>query len=72
VAKLVIRAGNNAGAEYPLKDARVSLGRRSQSDIAVADAKSSREHALIVEAHGSWFLQDLSRNGTFLNEQPAS
>ena len=71
MAKLVIRTGTNEGAEYPLKDAHVSLGRRSQSDIPVADAKSSREHALIIDQSGTLFLQDLSRNGTFINDQPA-
>ncbi|HLX63785.1 MAG TPA: protein kinase [Planctomycetota bacterium] len=71
MAKLVIRNGNNTGAEYPLKDARVSLGRRSQSTIPIADAKSSREHAQITDVGGTLFLQDLSRNGTFLNDNPA-
>ncbi len=72
MAKLVLRSGPNMGAEYPIKDARFNMGRRSQSDVPVADAKASREHAVIVEVDGALYVQDLSRNGTSLNDQPAS
>jgi len=71
VAKLVLRTGPHAGAEYPIKDATFTMGRRSQSNVPVADAKSSREHAVIHDQGGAFFLQDLSRNGTFLNSKPA-
>lgn len=72
MAKLVIRSGHNTGAEFGIKDALVHLGRRSQSEVPVNDTKASREHAVIREIEGDLFLQDISRNGTFLNEAPCS
>ena len=72
MAKLVIRSGHNVGAEFPIKDALVHLGRRSQSEVPINDTKSSREHALIRVGDGDLHLQDLSRNGTFVNDKPAS
>ena len=71
MAKLVLRTGANAGTEYPIKDAKFTMGRRSQSDVPVGDVKCSREHAQIVDQGGVLYLQDLSRNGTMLNEKPA-
>ena len=71
MAKLVLRTGANAGTEYPIKDARFQMGRRSQSDAPVADAKCSREHAVIHDQSGTLYVQDLSRNGTFVNDKPA-
>ncbi len=72
MAKLVLRTGAQAGTEYPIKDANFTMGRRSQSNVPVGDAKSSREHAIIHDQGGALYLQDLSRNGTLLNGKPAS
>ena len=71
MAKLVLRTGSHAGTEYPIKDAHFSMGRRSQSNVPVSDAKASREHAVIHDQGGALFLQDLSRNGTLVNSKPA-
>ncbi len=71
MAKLVLRSGQNQGGRIPDQRCALLNGRRSQSDVPVADAKSSREHAVIVEQKGTLYLQDLSRNGTFVNEAPA-
>ena len=71
MAKLVLRTGPNAGTEYPIKDARFQMGRRSQSDAPVADAKCSREHAVIHDQSGTLYVQDLSRNGTYVNDKGA-
>ena len=71
MAKLVIRKGRNAGAEYKLNADRLVMGRRSANPIPVLDPKSSREHAVIVRKGEQFFLRDLSKNGTFVNEQPA-
>ncbi len=48
------------------------MGRRSASPIPVLDPKSSREHAVVTRKGELFFLQDLSRNGTLLNERPVS
>jgi len=72
VAKLVVRKGRNSGAEYRLNADRLTMGRRSASPIPVLDPKSSREHAVVTRKGDLFFLQDLSRNGTLVNGQPAS
>jgi serine/threonine-protein kinase len=48
------------------------MGRRSACAVAIPDEKASREHAVITRKGDDYFLQDLSRNGTFLNGTPAS
>ncbi|MCK6473113.1 MAG: protein kinase [Planctomycetes bacterium] len=72
MAKLVVRKGRNVGAEFKLNADRLIMGRRSQCPIPVLDPKASREHAVITRKDGNFFLQDLSRNGTYLNSQGAS
>jgi hypothetical protein len=50
--------------------ARVTIGRREQSDIALTwDAEVSRAHALLEPVGEEWTLVDdgLSRNGSFVN-----
>jgi len=72
VAKLVVRSGRNAGSEFKLTGERMVMGRRSACPIPIADPKSSREHACIFKVNDGWFLQDLSRNGTLLNNAGAN
>ena len=72
MAKLVVRSGRNAGADYKLSGERILLGRRSANEVPIEDAKASREHAVIHRRENIFYLQDLSRNGTLLNGSPAS
>jgi len=72
VAKLVIRSGRNAGEEYVVGGDRVILGRRSACPIPILDVGASREHAAVSRRGNDVFIQDLSRNGTFINGQPAT
>ncbi|HYG74038.1 MAG TPA: protein kinase [Planctomycetota bacterium] len=72
MAKLVIKNGRHAGAEYKLTSGRMVMGRRSACAIPIPDEKASREHAAIIEKNGQFVVQDLSRNGTLVNGRPAS
>ena len=72
MAKLVVKKGRTAGAEFKLNADRLVMGRRSACPIPVLDPKASREHAVITRKDDKFYLQDLSRNGTFLNEKAAS
>ncbi|MCZ7648819.1 MAG: protein kinase [Planctomycetota bacterium] len=72
MAKLVVRKGRNAGMEYKLNADRMICGRRSALPVPVLDPKASREHAVIHRRDGKFYLQDLSRNGTFVNEALAN
>src|SRR5438445_802359 len=44
------------------------MGRHPSCQIVLDNAAVSRNHAQILESHGTYFLEDLrSRNGTLLN-----
>jgi predicted component of type VI protein secretion system len=65
---LVADSGLNIGAVFPLLSERHVLGRKLDAAIPVEDTKVSREHALIDQRNGFFFLVDLgSTNGTYLN-----
>jgi len=50
---------------------RFVIGRHSASDLAVADGRLSREHAVIERSGDEWFIDDKgSSNGTDLNDEP--
>lgn len=45
------------------------MGRHPECQVVLDNAAISRQHAQILESHGSYFLEDMrSRNGTYLNE----
>lgn len=70
-AALVIRAGGGrVGESFPLDGERLAVGRRPDSQIFLDDVTVSRDHALIVNRHGDWWLDDLgSLNGTYVNRE---
>ncbi len=46
------------------------MGRHPECEVILDNASISRQHAQILESHGSYFLEDMrSRNGTYLNEE---
>jgi predicted component of type VI protein secretion system len=68
MAKLVIRAGEQMGTEFPADRAVVRMGRGSGSDIILHDSQASRLHAEISQVGGQYVIRDLgSTNGTYVN-----
>ncbi len=64
----VIRGLANVPA-YPIGRECTIMGRHPECDLVLDNAAISRQHAQILESHGSYFLEDMrSRNGTYLNE----
>ncbi|MGW4242201.1 BTAD domain-containing putative transcriptional regulator [Nocardia sp. NPDC004722] len=56
------------GHVYPIVGSTTRIGRLSDNDIALADGRVSRHHALIIDNGHTWVLKDLqSSNGVFLN-----
>lgn len=69
--KLVILKGPDAGKNLDLIDDVITLGRSTDSEIALSDEYCSNRHARFVRrADGRWIVEDLgSTNGTFVNER---
>jgi hypothetical protein len=61
----------STGQTFPLDQELVSIGRKSENSIILADdLKVSRHHATIAREGGRYMLRDVgSVNGTFVNEQ---
>lgn len=70
VSYLKILKGANAGKFIPLDSDRVVFGRHPSCHIVLEDGAVSRQHAQIIETHGSFYIEDLrSRNGTQLKDK---
>jgi len=56
------------GVEYQLRE-DLSIGRDAGNDLVLPTKSVSRQHALITQANGRWFIEDRgSFNGTLLND----
>ncbi|HSO34560.1 MAG TPA: FHA domain-containing protein [Labilithrix sp.] len=72
VAKVRVAEGPDIGEELRLvEEGRAYvIGRSETCDLPLADADSSREHAVVARRGGQILLRDLgSRNGVFLGDQ---
>jgi pSer/pThr/pTyr-binding forkhead associated (FHA) protein len=69
----LLQSNQRSGERYGLRTAVVRIGRGvlDPQDIQLPpdDVRASREHARLVFEEGSWFVEDLSRNGTIVNGQ---
>lgn len=73
VAHLKVLTGEDAGKVIPLEGDRVVFGRHPSCAVILEDGSVSRQHAQIVQSHGSYYVKDLrSRNGTQVNESDVS
>ena len=73
MAHLKVLSGEDAGKVIPLEDDRVVFGRHPSCAVILEDGAVSRQHAQIVQSHGSYYVKDLrSRNGTQVNESDVS
>ena len=66
---LVVRAGGGrAGETFLPAGERTRIGRSPDCDIFLDDVTVSRNHAVLVERDGAFFVEDQgSLNGTFVN-----
>jgi hypothetical protein len=56
------------GVEYQLRE-DISIGRDAGNDLVLPTKSVSRQHALISQSAGRWFIEDRgSFNGTLLND----
>jgi pSer/pThr/pTyr-binding forkhead associated (FHA) protein len=68
---LVVRSGGGrAGETFHPAGERTAIGRSPDCEIFLDDVTVSRQHALLVEREGQFYIQDEgSLNGTFLNRR---
>ncbi len=68
---LVVRAGGGrAGESFRPAGPRTRIGRSPDCDIFLDDVTVSRNHAVLIEEHGEFFVEDQgSLNGTFVNRR---
>src|SRR3712207_2834649 len=68
---LVIRSGGGrVGQSFPLQGERMTIGRSPDNDVFLDDVTVSRNHAVLVQRGGEWYLDDSgSLNGTYVNRK---
>jgi serine phosphatase RsbU (regulator of sigma subunit) len=72
MALLQVLRGLNPGQQFRLEQEKCVLGRHPQCDVVLDVGAVSRQHAQIVRAGETYFIEDLkSRNGTYVNGQRA-
>ncbi len=68
MAVLKVIKGSCPGQLLELLGERMVMGRHPSCQIVLDNAAVSRNHAQILESHGTYFVEDLrSRNGTLVN-----
>jgi pSer/pThr/pTyr-binding forkhead associated (FHA) protein len=70
VGVLIVRAGAQAGARFPLEHTITRLGRHPDSEISLDDITVSRRHAEIERTPDGHIVSDAgSLNGTYVNQE---
>jgi pSer/pThr/pTyr-binding forkhead associated (FHA) protein len=71
--RLVVRLKGRPLKTYPFAGSEMSIGRLPENDIVIDNLSVSRKHAVIESRATGFVLRDLgSKNGTILNNRPAS
>lgn len=69
-ASLLVDGLGNWVINYQLKKDRENrLGRTADNDVTIPGAQVSSRHTVIYHAGGKWTLKDVSKNGTYLNNE---
>lgn len=70
MAVLTMIEGAQRGEQWELKGAEAVIGRQQGCDVVLDNGAVSRNHARILESHGTYFIEDMrSRNSTYLNDR---
>ena len=70
IGVLIVRAGAQAGARFPLIETTTRLGRHPDSEISLEDITVSRRHAEIERTPEGHVVSDAgSLNGTYVNQE---
>lgn len=66
------RKGKYAGSVFPVYNCKqpTVIGRDPGIDVELDDGRTSRRHARVLRAYGTWYIEDLgSSNGTLVNQK---
>jgi hypothetical protein len=68
---LVVRSGGGRAGEHFIPEGeRTTIGRSPDCDIFLDDVTVSRQHAVLLQRDGAFYIEDQgSLNGTFLNRR---
>ena len=70
IGVLIVRAGAQAGARFPLTENLTRLGRHPDSEISLDDITVSRRHSEIERTPDGYVASDAgSLNGTYVNQE---
>jgi pSer/pThr/pTyr-binding forkhead associated (FHA) protein len=71
---LIVRQGKESDQAFEVRKDRMTIGRSSESDIALEDEAVSRVHAVVLrDEDGTYRICDRnSANGTYVNSQRIS
>ena len=70
IGVLIVRAGAQTGAKFPLAEEITRLGRHPESEISLDDITVSRRHAQIERTPDGYVVSDAgSLNGTYVNQE---
>ena len=70
IGVLIVRAGAQTGARFPLTETLTRLGRHPDSEISLDDITVSRRHAEIERTPEGYVASDAgSLNGTYVNQE---
>ena len=70
IGVLIVRAGAQAGAKFPLSEVLTRLGRQPDSEISLDDITVSRRHAELERTPEGHIVSDAgSLNGTYVNQE---
>lgn len=65
---LVVTEGALTGRTWPITASPLRIGRDPENEVAIDDARLSRQHARVLLHNGAVWVQDAgSRNGVFVN-----
>ena len=69
--RLAVKQGDRIVNEFQFAQGPVSIGRRANCQVVLANGTVSKKHAVISNDDGKWFIEDMkSANKTYLNDKP--
>ncbi len=66
---LIAQSGTMAGQRWLIDKPELTIGRGGECEVLINDKTVSRKHARVEKRDDKWAVIDLSKNGTYVNDQ---